>query len=242
MLLKNILFWSLLLPLFSFAQTILIDPGHGGIEVGAISKLSNGQRVFEKDLTLKFAKILKKKLSSRYKIFLTRAEDREVSLQKRAEIADEVKADLYLSLHFNSSPYKNARGAETYYLDNHDNAAVKKVEAAENSVFNVDDMVVNKILIDLAVQLTSKTSKELASIVHQNIINKVAKKHKIKDRGYKAGLLYVLALSKRPGLLFEIGFMSNSLELKKIQGTDYLNDYADGVVKGINEYFKIKRK
>src|SRR5690606_5479490 len=74
-----------------------------------------------------------------------------------------------------------------------------------------------------------------------NIVKNVSKKHGIRDRKYRPGNFYVLALSKRPGLLLEAGFLSNPRELKKITNPSYLNDYADGVYKGINQYFKRKK-
>ncbi len=160
-----------------------------------------------------------------------------ISLEQRAKLAEDLKVDLVLSLHFNSSEHKVARGFETYYLDNHDDVAVKKLENSENLGFS-EDSLVNKILIDLAIKLTSTKSKELAKLTHQNIAKKIKRKYKIRDRGFKPGNFYVLALSKRPGLLLEAGFMSNKKELSKINNQRFFNDYADGILSGLKQFYK----
>ncbi len=218
----------------SFSLTILIDPGHGGYEVGAKTKV-NKKEIFEKDLTLHFAKILKNRLQSQHKVFLTRDSDKFVSLEERALKADKVKADLVLSLHFNSSKDKAASGSEIFYLDNHKNKAVKKLESIENvGLEEKETSITHKILIDLAIKLTHHDSKRLAFKLN-NLITPVLKKHGIKNRKVKPGLFYILALSKRPGLLLEPGFMSNPNELNKIKRTQYLEDYSQKILELLKE-------
>lgn len=239
-----------LLPLLLFATgvraaVILIDPGHGGNEVGAIGvinpKSKHPQSFNEKDLTLQFSAILKKQLEKKHLVYLTRTSDRFVSLDERAKLADTVKADLFISLHFNSSTDHSAYGIETYYLDNHDDKAVKKVETVENAELIGNNQIINKILIDLSIKLTTHHSKILAQKIHEKSLTALRKKFKVRDRGYKAGLLYVLALSKRPGVLIEGGFISQPHELEKMQNSAYLQQYAIGISAGIDEYFKVKQ-
>jgi N-acetylmuramoyl-L-alanine amidase len=223
----------------SLAKVVLIDPGHGGQETGAIGKIRSNspERFFEKDLALNFSQRLKKELSKLTTTYLTRSLDRTVTLQERAELADLVKADLFLSIHFNSSANSKHHGFELYYLDNNSNVANAKVEKAENQDLKGEELIVNQILVDLVVQQTVKYSKKLAELVHQSVKPNL-KKYKIEDRGIKAGLFYVLALSKRPGLLIEIGFMSNPEELKKIQNEKFLNDLAQKIAEGVFRYIK----
>lgn len=221
------------------AYTILIDPGHGGEELGAVSyQMKKGKRikVYEKNLSLTLAKKIKKKLGTKYNVYLTRSIDRKVELEERAELAEKLKADLFISIHFNSSENSRHNGFETYYLDNHANAAVKKVETIENRDMHGNEQELSKILIDLVVQKTVKFSRSLSNFIHRNINKNIKKKFRMKDRGMKPGLFYVLALSKRPGVLLEAGFLSNSKEAKKISSSRYLDRYATSVVKGINEY------
>ncbi len=219
------------------ALTILLDPGHGGDEYGATSKDSKLGTIHEKDLNLKLAKIIQDKLRFKHSVYLTRSYDKTISLQERADMADKVNADLFISIHFNSSHHKKHRGFETYYLDN-SVAAIKKVESAEgHDHYNgkIDESI-NKILIDLVVSKTSSQSRKLSQKVHSNISRNIKKDFRMKDRGIKPGLFYVLALSKRPGVLLEAGFVSNSKELKKITSDKFLHEYANSVVEGINDY------
>ncbi len=243
----------LLLLLFahtSYGFVVLIDPGHGGSELGAKTivrkKNSKGKyyrrEVLEKDLSLKLAKRVKKYLDPKFTTYLTRSFDRVVSLEERAEMAETVKADLFISIHFNSSTEKQSHGFETYYLDNHDDVAIKKVENIENKNLKGEDKVINQILIDLVIQKTVSSSKKLAHAVHNNVDQQVARAYKLKNRGVKPGLFYVLALSKRPGILVEAGFISNPQEAAKINSNRYLDKYAKGIAQGVIKYYESSPK
>lgn len=225
----------------SFAYTVLIDPGHGGDELGAVKTLRNGKKkehIYEKDLTLKLAKKVKEYLSKSYSTYLTRSLDRTVTLNERADMAETVKADLFVSIHFNSSTSKRSHGFETYFLDNHADSAVKKVERIENKYLQGAEKIVNQILIDLVIKKTAVSSKALAQSVHHSIDEKVSSKYKLTDRGIKPGLFYVLALSKRPGILIEAGFMSNDKEIVQIRKKSYIDSYAKAIAEGIRNYLK----
>ena len=192
----------------STAVTILIDPGHGGDEDGAVATTvgENPPRIIkEKDIALEISKRIFDKLrKEKYSVFLTRSVDRTVTLAERAAIAEKTKADLFISVHINSSTEPGAAGFETYYLDNHDDVAIKKVEKTENIQNSGENVLVQQILIDLVVEQTVKTSKPLATNIHKRLKETVGKKYKITSRGIKPGLFYVLALSKRPGVLFQL--------------------------------------
>lgn len=228
------LVFSLFLTHQAFSKVVLIDPGHGGEEIGAVGYLdsSKKKKLFEKDLSLRLSLKIKEHLSKHTSTYLTRSLDRLVSLQERADLADLLKADLFLSVHFNSSTNKKSHGFELYYLDNNSNVAANKVERAENLNLKGEELIVNQILVDLVVQQTVTHSKQLANLVHQNV-GPVVRKYGVSDRGIKPGLFYVLALSKRPGLLIEAGFVSNQNELKKINQERYLNDLAKGISDGV---------
>lgn len=232
-------FLLIFLSLNAFAKVVLIDPGHGGEESGAVGHLDlkRTRKVFEKDLSLRLAKKIKDELSKSTSTYLTRSVDRAVSLQERADLADLVKADLFLSIHFNSSTNANSHGFELYYLDNSSNVATNKVERAENLNLKGEELIVNQIIVDLVIQQTVNYSKQLARAVHEKV-RPIVKTHKIIDRGIKAGLFYVLALSKRPGLLVEVGFVSNPGELKKVNEEKFLNEMAIGISQGVLAYIK----
>lgn len=223
------------------ATTILIDPGHGGEEDGAVGTLKE-TTIKEKDLTLEISKKIYDRLQNRgHRVFLTRSMDRTVTLQERANIAEKIKADLFISVHINSSPDMRAKGFETFYLDNHDDIAIKKVEKAENINPGTADGI-QQILIDLAVEQTVKTSKPLAFTIHAETKKSLKGKHALLSRGVKPALFYVLALSKRPGVLLEVGFITNSDDLKKMLDPKFQDVYADAVVRGINLYIKTKKR
>lgn len=233
-----ILIWLSLSPLW--AMTILIDPGHGGEEDGATREF-NGVMVKEKDLTLSISKLIYEKLQKKHRVFLTRSFDRTVTLQERAQIAEKIKADLFISVHINSSTDPRAKGIETFYLDNHDDIAVKKVEKTENINPGTADGI-QQILIDLAVEQTVQTSKPLAFLVHAEAKKNLKGRYAMLNRGVKPALFYVLALSKRPGVLLEAGFMTNDDDLKKIQQEKFQQLYADAVVRGIDQYIRSKKR
>ena len=98
--------------------------------------------------------------------------------------------------------------------------------------------MINQILIDIVIDKTVDSSKKLAKYIHGNVNRKISKRFKMKNRGIKPGLFYVLALSKRPGVLIEAGFMSNPKEIKKISSNTYLDAYAKAIAAGVVEYHK----
>lgn len=227
------------------ALTILIDPGHGGEDDGAKAETVGKtpvEIIREKDIALSIAKkIYEKLLDKNYTAFLTRSFDRTVSLPERAAIAEKTKADLFISVHINSSPAGSATGFETYYLGNHEDWAIKKVEKAENVQTKGDEFVVQQILVDLVIDQTVSTSKPLAQSIHSKIQSAVGKKYGIHSRGIKPGMFYVLALSKRPGVLLEVGFISTQKERVRMMNPQFQDDYANAVVKGIEEYVKARQ-
>ncbi len=238
--------FCLLLILFisqmTMAKVILIDPGHGGEESGAVGHLDarKTRKIFEKDLSLRLAKKIKDELSKSTTAYLTRSLDRTVSLQERADLADLVKADLFLSIHFNSSTNAQSHGFELYYLDNNSNVANNKVERAENLNLKGEELIVNQILVDLVVQQTVHHSKELSRHVYEKV-RPVIKTHHMLDRGIKPGLFYVLALSKRPGLLVEVGFVSNKDELKKVNDDRFMDQMSKAIASGVMSFIKTSK-
>lgn len=185
------------------ALTILIDPGHGGEEDGAVATTQGetpARTIKEKDIALEISKRIYELLRQKnYSVFLTRSLDRTVTLPERAAIAEKTKADLFISVHINSSPESGAVGFETYYLDNHDDVAIKKVEKTENVQASGDNVVVQQILVDLVVEQTVSTSKPLAESIHGVLKQTVGRKYGIQSRGVKPGLFLCTCSIKAPG-------------------------------------------
>ena len=236
------LFLAFFLSTSLHAKVVLIDPGHGGAEVGAIGYENGkkGKKVYEKDLCLKLSKKIRDELSKNTSAYLTRSLDRAVGLQERADLADILRADLFVSVHFNSSPNSQSHGFELYYLDNNSNAAAAKVAKSENLNLKGEELIVNQILVDLVVQQTVSHSKQLAAEVHAKL-RPVIRNAGIEDRGIKPGLFYVLALSKRPGLLIEVGFVSNPKELQKVRQEKFQNEFAKAVSDGVMNFIRTQK-
>lgn len=241
---KIILFISLyFISSKAMAFTVLIDPGHGGDDTGAKSELAGkGKTIFEKDLALSISKKVYNKLKPFHSVFLTRSIDRNVTLQERSDLAEKIKADIFVSIHMNSAPLKKSNGIEVYYLDNHNDVAVKKVENLENKMTDGEEQLIKHILIDLIIQQTVEQSKTLANSLNTSFKKSIITKYKMKNRGVRPGLFYVLALSKRPGILIEAGFMSNALEIKKLKSDQFQSDIANSIVEGILKFSRKQKR
>jgi len=239
---KSLLFSIIILLCSSTsAKKVLIDPGHGGEDCGAKAKLWQKKKLkvlCEKELTLKIALQIQKYVneSKRHTAYLTRITDKTLSLDKRSKMADHIKADIFVSIHLNATTNKRANGFETFYLDNHDDVAVQKVEKVENKDISGEQKEINSILADLVVERVAPQSKILGQHIHDSIKHKLIKRYKLKDRGLKPGLFYVLALSKRPSVLLEAGFMTNTKESNLLRDHWFQRVYAKNVARGIIKY------
>ena len=235
------LLWSCL-QLNTFAKIVLIDPGHGGEDCGAQAKIWISKKslkvVCEKDVSLSIAIKIKEFInqSKRHSAYLTRFTDKTLTLEKRSEMADKIKADIFISIHLNASKSKSSSGVETYYLDNHDDVAIKKVEQVENKDVTGEQKVINSILADLVVQRVAPASRALGKSVHSFLSKQVIKRYELTDRGLKPGLFYVLALSKRPAILLEAGFLTNPKEVRLMTNKWFQRVYAKNVAKGIVQF------
>ncbi|NPB04385.1 MAG: N-acetylmuramoyl-L-alanine amidase [Thermotogae bacterium] len=220
---------------------IVIDPGHGGRDAGAIG---NGYK--EKNINLavalKVAQILKRK---GYKVILTRSKDRYVSLYARARIANRSGAHLFVSIHCNASKDKNARGMETYFLSESRTSAERAVAILENSALKYDlgfsgaiNEPVENILGDLLQNLLLEQSYELALSIHRTALNMAL----TEDRGVKQAGFYVLKWVMMPSVLVELGFITNRKEVKRLSSEIYQRKLAKAIAKGIEVYIEKQKR
>ncbi len=217
-------------------KTIVIDPGHGGKDPGAVN---NG--IKEKDFNLDVAKRLAGVLKSAgYTVYLTRSADKYVGLYERTDIARKHKADLFISLHANSSKNKNAEGFETYYLDFSSDESAIRLAAIENADVEKRGLgEMEKILGDMLLKARIQESKRLAHKVQQNTVRKVAKAgYKVRSNGTKGAPFHVLIGSSMPCILVEMGYTSSTVEAKRMSSDKFRNFLAEGIANGIHQYAK----
>lgn len=221
-------------------QTIIIDPGHGGVDPGAIGI----NKVFEKNVTLAIGKALKKQLESsgQYKVVLTRSTDKYLRLYERVKIARKNNGDLFISIHADSIPKKNVKGASVYTLsEKASDAQTAKLAAKENQAdliagidLSHEDAEVADILIDLAMRETMNQSKFFANtLVNQSKTTGI----QMLERPHRYAGFAVLKAPDIPSVLMEVGFMSNRDEAYRLNKADYQNKIAASIKKGIDRYF-----
>lgn len=215
-------------------HTIVIDPGHGGKDVGAIGPAGTS----EKDLTLavchKLASVLGAKTGAR--IVLTRDDDSVVSLDQRTAIANQYKADLFLSVHMNAAVVKGARGSETYFLsaDASDEIAKKAAESenASASAAAAPSSDLKLILWDLAQQSYLQESSRFATDIQEEM-NAIAG---IQNRGVKQAPFKVLVGATMPAALVEVAFISNPEEEAKLKDDAFVMKVVDAIARAVVKY------
>jgi N-acetylmuramoyl-L-alanine amidase len=224
-------------------HTVVIDPGHGNVETGAIGPGG----IQEKDLTLQFARDLAGKLGRLgVQTVLTRSDDSLVALDTRAAIANQNKADLFISIHLNSSLGAGANGTETYFLSPQaSDPRAARSAAAENSApaaggatstgapaAAAEQQDVDLILWDLAQSHHLSESQRFANMIQAELNEAL----QIKDRGVKQAPFRVLKGATMPAVLVELGFISNPEEEKKLQDPAYRDQLLEALVRAVAHY------
>ena len=219
-------------------DTIIIDPGHGGKDPGAIGY--RGTKV--KDIALDVSKRLAKKIerNSKTKVILTREEDVFVRLQDRTKFANANEGDLFISIHTNAAEDRRASGFETFLIGPNKNEAAIKVAARENAALELEGFsgkqLTNEDLIKatIAQSAFAAKSEEFASLVQ----NEIRKRVQSKDRGVKQAGFYVLMGASMPNVLIELGFISNPNEEKKLNSSSYRDMLATSIYYAVLKYQK----
>ncbi|HID31224.1 MAG TPA: AMIN domain-containing protein [Desulfobacterales bacterium] len=217
-------------------RRIVIDPGHGGKDPGAIGHL---KCVREKNVTLEISRRLAKKIRQRLgcEAILTRNTDTFLSLEERTAIANTKDADLFVSIHTNASEKKACRGIETYFLNLATDEDAILVAARENatSANNISDL--QTILSDLMKNAKIDESSRLAGHVQEALIRRLKPIYShVKDMGVKQAPFYVLLGAEMPCILIEAAFITNPRECRRLNTAGYQEDIADAVVTGIQHY------
>jgi N-acetylmuramoyl-L-alanine amidase len=213
---------------------VVLDPGHGGYDHG-----TTGRSVIEKELVLDVANRLGKLIEDRLgaEVVFTRTADTFVHLEDRTRIANEQRADLFLSIHANSSPYKTVSGTETYYLSFTNSRDDMEVAARENAGSQRSIHELSDLLRKIALQEKAEESREFAARVQASAYELAVQSNgKIRNRGVKKAPFVVLIGAKMPSILTEIGFVSNAREESLLKRDDHRQKIAEALYKGIYQY------
>ena len=219
-------------------STIIIDPGHGGKDPGAVGY----KGTLEKDVALDVAKRLEKKISKNMKVktILTRDEDIFLKLGERTKIANENNGNLFISIHANAATDRRASGFETFLIGPNKNEAAVRVAARENAVLELEGFsgkqLSNEDLIKATIAQSAFASKseQFASLVQ----NEIAKRVRGRNRGVKQAGFYVLMGASMPNVLVELGFISNLAEEKKLRSSQYRDMLATAIFRAVEQYEK----
>ncbi|MGA7906030.1 MAG: N-acetylmuramoyl-L-alanine amidase [Candidatus Sulfotelmatobacter sp.] len=214
---------------------IVIDAGHGGHDTGTIGP--NGLE--EKDLVLEVARRLGKLLETRLgaEVVYTRRDDTFVPLETRTAIANQARADLFISIHANSSHDAAARGVETYYLNFTSSPDALEVAARENAVSEKSIYELQDLVKKIALKEKIEESREFAADVQQSLHSALAvKSPTIRDRGVKKAPFIVLIGANMPSILAEISFVSNPTDARRLETGEYRQRIADSLYRGIAKY------
>ncbi|HJM83203.1 MAG TPA: N-acetylmuramoyl-L-alanine amidase [Nitrospinota bacterium] len=221
--------------------TIVIDPGHGGKDAGAVG--SHG--IKEKEVALSIAKKLRVALKNkiRCKVILTRATDRFISLDERTVIANSSDADLFVSLHANSSHNRLAKGLETYFLSPARSKDEMETAARENLLVNktrnLAENDIAYIMTDLENTQKINDSVKLAQSTQSSMVKGVRGIYRnVEDRGVKQAMFYVLLNTSMPSILVEANFVSNRRGEKLLVNHSYQSALASSIATGIVNYIK----
>jgi N-acetylmuramoyl-L-alanine amidase len=214
---------------------VVLDPGHGGHDVGTIGK----KGLTEKDLVLDVASRLGKLIEERMgaEVVYTRTDDTFVPLEQRTALANEKKADLFLSLHANSSRHADIAGAETFYLSFTNSPEALDLAARENagsqkSVYELRDLITRIARFDKAAE-----SKEFAAQVQTSLHTLTSRAIRgTRNRGVKQAPFLVLIGAEMPSVLAEVGFLSNSREEALLRRPDHRQKLAEALYQGILRY------
>jgi N-acetylmuramoyl-L-alanine amidase len=214
---------------------IVVDAGHGGHDTGTIGPDGLMEKDLVLDVALRLGRMLETKLGA--EVIYTRNDDTFIPLETRTAIANQHQADLFISVHANSSRDARARGVETYYLNFTSDPEALEVAARENavsqnSVFELQDLV-KKIALKEKIEESREFAADVQKALHAGLSTKNSA---MRDRGVKKAPFVVLIGANMPSILAEISFVSNPSDEKKLKTADHRQKIADSLFKGVSRY------
>ena len=224
-------------------KIVIIDPGHGGKDTGAIGY----KRLREKNAVLKIALKLGKYLKKYgYKVYYTRSRDIFIKLRNRTHFANIKKADIFVSIHANAAPkrsqYLISKGIETYFLSPARSARAKRVSAQENRVdLSSMDYFSKQVFLNFLNREKIVSSNKLAIDIQRGVLKNVRKRYRVVDGGVRKAPFWVLVGAQMPAVLIETGYITNPTEATRLFNPYYEDLLAKGIADGIASYFDKNR-
>jgi N-acetylmuramoyl-L-alanine amidase len=214
---------------------IVIDAGHGGHDSGTIGADGIEEKDVVLDVALRLGKLLSERLGA--EIVYTRSDDTFIPLETRTAIANKAQADLFLSIHANSSPDASARGVETYYLNFTSDPTALDVAARENAVSDQSIHQLSDLVKKIALKDKIAESREFAADVEGSLYGGLQHGNPgLKDRGVKKAPFVVLIGANMPSILAEISFVTNPKDADELQQPEYRQRVAESLYKGVARY------
>ena len=221
-------------------RRIVVDAGHGGRDTGAIGP--RGMR--EKDLALAIAKKVAGRLKALgFQVILTRKSDVFVSLDERTRIANEARADLFISIHCNAARKRRLQGIETWTLNVTSDRYAARLAAFENAEADRTVSDLRLILADLATRANASDARDLAVSVQSSLVRTLrGRVGPVRDHGVKQALFYVLLGTRMPSILVETGFISNPAEEARLKSARFQDGTAEAIARGVKEFVESRRR
>jgi N-acetylmuramoyl-L-alanine amidase len=217
---------------------IVIDPGHGGRDTGTIGPTGLMEKDLCLDVALRVGKIIQQHLPSAEVVF-TRDDDTFIPLERRTEMANQAKADLFISIHANSSQDRKARGIETYYLNLTGSSDAMEVASRENALSENAVHDLQDIVAKIARNEKIEESKDLAAIVQDSLAKRMESVNRgDRNRGVRKAPFVVLIGADMPSVLAEISFISNPSDEQWLKKPENRQRVADGLYHGIESYLQ----
>ena len=222
-------------PIISKIRRIVVDPGHGGHDPGAVGPSGIQEKDVVLAIGLRLRDLFKEELG--LDVVMTRSSDVFIPLEERTAIANKVGADLFVSVHANAAPNRTAAGIETYYLNLAKTDKVAQLAAKENGTSLEKVSVLQAILFDLMANYKLNDSAHLADEVQKALHKKIRTVHNdVKNLGVKQGPFYVLVGASMPSILVETAFLSNATEESRLKDPAYQSSAAEGIYEGVRNY------
>jgi N-acetylmuramoyl-L-alanine amidase len=217
---------------------IVIDPGHGGHDTGTIGPTGLMEKDLCLDVALRLGKIIEQRLPGADVVY-TRSDDTFVPLEERTNIANQAKADLFISIHANSSRDTGARGIETYYLNLKGTSEAMEVAARENATAQEGVHELESLVKRIAQTEKIDESKEFAEDIQESLSDRIQRTSKsVRNRGVRKAPFVVLIGADMPSILTEISFLSNPADEKLLKQPEQRQRVAEGLYQGISSYLQ----